>query len=272
MSGATCVARAAPALGGMLCLAYFLSELIGKGNVPNPGAYREQATTTNLRTKSDGPGAHGRRSQRSWRVCVDRAAATRRTVGCIRDVSDRAPDRSGRLRQIGRAPPISRHAASSRNVRFALRAEHVTLLGLSARAYARRCTRSHRTPSPRWRAHTSATPPLQSVEVSLLGWMHAHLESFSGVIAIDDLHVADGDPEVAQIRQLADRANEGKSPVDSRLTFDDGSSGRNMARLIATRTFRSTNTTCDLRSTKRAKAPTAWACRYVTTSSPIYSR
>lgn len=27
-------------------LAYFLSELIGKGNVPNPGAYREQATTT----------------------------------------------------------------------------------------------------------------------------------------------------------------------------------------------------------------------------------
>ncbi len=27
-------------------LAYFLSERIGKGNVPNPGAYREQATTT----------------------------------------------------------------------------------------------------------------------------------------------------------------------------------------------------------------------------------
>ena len=28
--------------------------------------------------------------------------------------------------------------------------------------------------------------------------MHAHLESFRGVIAIDDLHVADGDPEVAR--------------------------------------------------------------------------
>jgi ATP/maltotriose-dependent transcriptional regulator MalT len=32
----------------------------------------------------------------------------------------------------------------------------------------------------------------------LARWMHAHLESFSGVIAVDDLHVAVVDPEVAE--------------------------------------------------------------------------
>jgi ATP/maltotriose-dependent transcriptional regulator MalT len=83
------------------------------------------------------------------------------------------------------------------NVRFALRTEHTTLLG-----FLRGLTEALRESAPHaitalagaYERNTATTKRPSE----LARWMHAHLESFSGVIAIDDMHVAEGDPEVAQ--------------------------------------------------------------------------
>jgi ATP/maltotriose-dependent transcriptional regulator MalT len=43
----------------------------------------------------------------------------------------------------------------------------------------------------------------------LAGWMHAHLESFRGVVAIDDLHIADEDEEVSRfLSSLIDQSKD----------------------------------------------------------------
>ncbi|MGA9945744.1 MAG: AAA family ATPase, partial [Candidatus Cybelea sp.] len=83
------------------------------------------------------------------------------------------------------------------SIRFALRAEHVTLLG-----FLRGFTESLRESAPH--AITSLAGAYERSTGSanrageLASWLHAHLESFAGVIAIDDLHLADDDPEVAR--------------------------------------------------------------------------
>lgn len=86
---------------------------------------------------------------------------------------------------------------SEPHVRFALRSEHSTLLGfLRGFAEAMRESAPHAiTALAGAYERTSASPKLGA---DLARWMHAHLESFTGVIAIDDLHVADGDAEVFQ--------------------------------------------------------------------------
>jgi LuxR family transcriptional regulator, maltose regulon positive regulatory protein len=83
------------------------------------------------------------------------------------------------------------------NVRFVLRAEHVTLL-----AFLRGFTESLRESAPHAitslaGAYERSTGSAKRAGV-LASWLHAHLESFAGVIAIDDLHLADDDPEVAR--------------------------------------------------------------------------
>ena len=92
------------------------------------------------------------------------------------------------------------------NVRFALRAEHVTLLGfLRGLTQALHRVAPHAITSLAGAYERNTSSPKRGSE--LAGWMHAHLESFSGVIAIDDLHVAEGDPEVAQfVSSLIERA------------------------------------------------------------------
>ena len=83
------------------------------------------------------------------------------------------------------------------NVRFALHAEHSTLLG-----FLRGLTEALREDAPHAIAalagayERNASSPKRAAD--LAGWMDAHLESFCGVIAVDDLHVARGDPEVAR--------------------------------------------------------------------------
>ena len=91
------------------------------------------------------------------------------------------------------------------NVRFALRAEHVTLLGfLRGLTEALHETAPHAGAALAEAYERNTVSPKRGSE--LARWMHAHLESFSGVIAIDDLHVADGDPEVAQfVSSLVER-------------------------------------------------------------------
>jgi ATP/maltotriose-dependent transcriptional regulator MalT len=82
-------------------------------------------------------------------------------------------------------------------IRFVLRAEHVTLLGfLRGFTEAMREAAPHAITSLAGAYERSTSSPQSGVE--LAAWMHAHLESFAGVIAIDDLHLADGDPQVAR--------------------------------------------------------------------------
>ncbi|MGC1381452.1 MAG: AAA family ATPase, partial [Candidatus Baltobacteraceae bacterium] len=81
-------------------------------------------------------------------------------------------------------------------VRFAL-GEHATLLSfLRGLAEAFRESAPHAITALAGAYERATASPKRSPE--LARWMHAHVESFCGVVVIDDLHVADGDPEVAQ--------------------------------------------------------------------------
>jgi ATP/maltotriose-dependent transcriptional regulator MalT len=86
---------------------------------------------------------------------------------------------------------------SEPNARFALRAEHASLLGfLRGLAEASRESAPHAITALAGAYERTTGSPQRGTD--LARWMDAHLESFSGVVAIDDLHVADGDPEVAR--------------------------------------------------------------------------
>jgi ATP/maltotriose-dependent transcriptional regulator MalT len=83
------------------------------------------------------------------------------------------------------------------NVCFAVRAEHANLLGfLRGLAEILRGNAPHAITALAGAYERNTGSPKRGPD--LARWMHAHLEAFSGVIAIDDLHVADGDPEVAR--------------------------------------------------------------------------
>ncbi len=82
-------------------------------------------------------------------------------------------------------------------VRFTLRPEHSTLLGfLRGLTEALGEGAPHAITALAGAYDRNTASPKRATE--LARWMHAHLESFSGVIAIDDLHLADADPEVAR--------------------------------------------------------------------------
>lgn len=82
-------------------------------------------------------------------------------------------------------------------VRFTLRAEHATLLGFLrglTEALGENAPHVIRALAGAYERNTASAKR----GTDLADWLHAHLESFSGVIAIDDLHLGDGDPEVAR--------------------------------------------------------------------------
>lgn len=83
------------------------------------------------------------------------------------------------------------------SVRFAVRAEHAALLGfLRGLTEALREEAPHAITALAGAYERNASSPNRAGD--LARWLDAHLESFHGVVAIDDLHVADGDPEVAR--------------------------------------------------------------------------
>lgn len=115
---------------------------------------------------------------------------------------------------------------------FALRAEHATLLSF-LRGFAEALGEGapHAITALAGAYERNQASPKRGTH--LAGWMYAHLESFSGVIAIDDLHVADDDAEVTtfltslierskhRIRWiLASRSTTGL-PVGSWLAYHD---------------------------------------------------
>jgi ATP/maltotriose-dependent transcriptional regulator MalT len=83
-----------------------------------------------------------------------------------------------------------------RCVCFALRPEHTTLLSFLrgfAEALGENAPHAIDSLAEAYEQNQSS----DKRDIDLAQWLSAHLELFSGVIAIDDLHVADGDPEVA---------------------------------------------------------------------------
>ena len=81
--------------------------------------------------------------------------------------------------------------------RFALRPEHGGLLGF-LRGFAEALNESapHAITSLAGAYERTTTSPKRGTD--LARWMQAHLEDFEGLIAIDDLHLADADPEIAR--------------------------------------------------------------------------
>jgi ATP/maltotriose-dependent transcriptional regulator MalT len=83
------------------------------------------------------------------------------------------------------------------HVRYDVREENGTLLGF-VRGFADALTQiapaTRKTLSGAYeKSRSSATPGLD-----LAMWMHAHIKTFTGVIAIDDLHIAENDPEISK--------------------------------------------------------------------------
>jgi len=98
---------------------------------------------------------------------------------------------------------------STPHVQFSLRAEHAALLGfLRGFAEALREPAPHAITTLAGAYERSTTSSKRGTE--LARWMHAHLESFAGVIAIDDLHVADADIEVAAFLSSVIELTKGK--------------------------------------------------------------
>ncbi len=83
-------------------------------------------------------------------------------------------------------------SATDAPVRFALRAEHAELLGfLRGFAEALRAVAPHAITALAGAYERNSSSPKRAAE--LARWMDAHLESFSGTIAVDDLHLADAE-------------------------------------------------------------------------------
>lgn len=91
-------------------------------------------------------------------------------------------------------------------MRFALRFEHTTLLSFLrgfAEALGERAPHAITALAGAYERNQSS--PQRGAD--LARWLHAHMESFSGVIAMDDLHIADEDPEVARfVTSLVERS------------------------------------------------------------------
>src|SRR5580700_1335329 len=84
-----------------------------------------------------------------------------------------------------------------RSVCFSLRSEHATLLGFVrgfAEAFGEKAPHAIASLAEAYERNISS--PNRGAD--LAQWMRAHLDSFAGVVGIDDLHVAEADPEVAQ--------------------------------------------------------------------------
>ena len=96
-------------------------------------------------------------------------------------------------------------------VRYDVRAENGTLLGFArglADALLEIAPAARTTLSGAYEKSRSSSTP----GADLAMWMHAHIKTFTGTIAIDDLHVAENDPEVSKflvslIERTKGRAN-----------------------------------------------------------------
>lgn len=91
------------------------------------------------------------------------------------------------------------------HVRFDVHPEHATLLGFVrglAEALIEIAPDVRKTVSVAYEKSASS----KSLGADLAMWMHAHIKTFVGTIAVDDLHVAENDPEISKfLVSLIDR-------------------------------------------------------------------
>lgn len=83
------------------------------------------------------------------------------------------------------------------HVRYDVHEEHVTLLGFVrglADALHEAAPDARKTLSGAYEKSRSSKTP----GVDLAMWMHAHIKTYTGIIAIDDLHIAENDPEICR--------------------------------------------------------------------------
>ncbi len=83
------------------------------------------------------------------------------------------------------------------HVRYDVRTDHSTLLGFVrglADALLEAAPDARKTVSGAYEKSRSSKSP----GTDLAMWMHAHIKTFTGLIAIDDLHVAENDPEISK--------------------------------------------------------------------------
>lgn len=107
------------------------------------------------------------------------------------------------------------------HVRYDVREEHSNLLGFIrglADALLEVAPDARKTVSGAYEKSRSSKNP----GVDLAMWMHAHIKTFTGVIAIDDLHLAEGDAEVSRfLVSLIDRTKgRARWIIASRSTLD----------------------------------------------------
>jgi ATP/maltotriose-dependent transcriptional regulator MalT len=107
------------------------------------------------------------------------------------------------------------------HLRYDVRAENATLLGFLrgfADALLEIAPGARKTVSGAYeRSRSSKTPGLD-----LAIWMHAHIKTYTGVIAIDDLHVVENDPEVSKFLVSLIERTKGRSSwiIASRSSLD----------------------------------------------------
>jgi len=96
----------------------------------------------------------------------------------------------------GKSLALRLDAVEDPQVRYDVRAEHANLLGF-VRGFADTLLEiapdARKTVSGAYEKSRSSKTP----GADLAMWMHAHIKTYTGILAIDDLHVTENDPEIS---------------------------------------------------------------------------
>lgn len=107
------------------------------------------------------------------------------------------------------------------HVRFDVRAEHSNLLGFVrglADAFLEVAPDARKSLSAAFEKTTASKTP----GADMAAWMHAHVKTYVGLIAIDDLHIAESDPEISRFLVSLIESTKGRARwvIASRSSLD----------------------------------------------------
>lgn len=123
----------------------------------------------------------------------------------------------------GKSVALRQYLESSHepHVRYDVYSEHGTLLGFVrgfADALLEIAPDARKTVSGAYEKSRASKTPGQDLAV----WMHAHIKTYSGIVAIDDLHLVEGDPEITKFLVALIERTRGRTRwlIASRSTLD----------------------------------------------------
>lgn len=123
----------------------------------------------------------------------------------------------------GKSVALRQYLEASRepHVRYDVYSEHGTLLGFVrgfADALLEIAPDARKTVSGAYEKSRASKTPGQDLAV----WMHAHIKTYSGIVAIDDLHLVEGDPEITKFLVALIERTRGRTRwlIASRSTLD----------------------------------------------------